>query len=93
MTKDDRNLYAPLRKPEDFDLTWPLLDHEMPGKQPTACNKNCVQGRACDCVPAVDVDCKDAADQYEGAGAVVVPAVVAFALACAALIAFIGGYL
>lgn len=86
---DKRNLYAPLRRPEDFALTWPLLSHEMPD----ACNKNCNQGRACDCVP--DVATKDAedADMHAGMGAIVIPAAVAFVLAVAAFVAFVLGVL
>ncbi len=43
--------------------------------------------------PLRERDNEDAEKQIPGAGAVVVPAVIAFALACAALIAFLGGKL
>lgn len=86
--KDDRPMYLPLRRPEDFQLTWPLL----PGGEPpikSACNKNCTQGRACDCVPDIAAQDTERADMHEGAGAIVVPAVIAAALFVGALVALV----
>ena len=50
---DDRNLYAPLRTDKEAQQqalhrgVWPL--HR-------ACNQNCNQGRACDCVAPVEIE-------------------------------------
>ena len=33
------------------------------GSRPRGCNQNCVQGRFCDCAPAVDAD-DDRADEF-----------------------------
>jgi hypothetical protein len=92
-----RDLYAPLRRPEDFQLTWPLLPGEQPPhlkNLPPACGGACEQGRQKCATPDA---CRLADDEdagiTEGMGAVVVPAVVAAVLAVAALVAFIGGKL
>jgi hypothetical protein len=71
---DDRNLYAPLRTAAEAQQqtlhrgVWPLH---------SACNRNCVQGRMCDCVPALNDD--EDADQHEGMGAIAVPFVIGVA--------------
>ena len=61
---DQRNLYAPLRRADE----WPAR---------RACNQNCNQGRACDCVPNVDTD---EATMGEGGGVFVWPAITALCL-------------
>jgi hypothetical protein len=94
---DKRNLYAPLRRREDFDLTWPLLPGEQPPhlrNMPPACGGACEQGRKLCLTPEACrlADDEDASMQ-EGMGAVVVPAVVAAVLAVAALVMLIAGWL
>ncbi|MGL4649556.1 MAG: hypothetical protein ACRC1H_09120 [Caldilineaceae bacterium] len=97
---DDRALYLPLREHRNAVETWPLLRGEKP--LPAGCDQ---QGRyvtrrvdtagmgPAECCTEMGADNEDADDRFAGAGAVVVPAVVAFALACAALVAFLGGKL
>lgn len=97
---EERALFAPLREHRNAVETWPLLRNEKP--MPSGCDQ---QGRYVtrrvdtagmapgECCTEMGADTDDADDRYAGAGAVVVPAVVAFALACAALLAFLGGKL
>ena len=99
---DDRALFAPLREHRNAVETWPLLRGEQPKPLPAGCDG---QGRYAtrrvdtagmapgECCTEMGADTDDADQRIPGAGAVVVPAVVAFALACAALVAFLGGKL
>ena len=82
---DDRNLYAPLRTAAEAQQqtlhrgVWPLH---------SACNRNCVQGRMCDCVPAVEIE--DGAPRKQrvpegGAVALLLSAAIVAALAALVL--------
>ena len=92
---NDRALYAPLREHRNAEITWPLLPGEEPATKWArlpACTGNCHQGRRL-CVTPDACRLPEDDDMSDGAGAVVVPAVVAFALACAALVALLAGWL
>lgn len=90
-----RDLYAPLRRPEDFQLTWPLLPGEEPPSQRKtlpACSGACQQGRRL-CLTPEACRLPDGHAQMEGAGAVVIPAVVAAVLAVAALVTLVWSWI
>lgn len=70
---------------------WPLLPGQTPRRTFDACCGSCDQGRKPCVTPQACCMADD--DMSAGMGAVVVPAVVAFSLACAALLAFLGGWL
>ena len=82
---DDRALYAPLRDRRAADF--PAL------RTFAACSGDCHQGRRLCVTPEACRLAEHNDDMTAGMGAVVVPAVVAFSLACAALVAFLGGWL
>jgi hypothetical protein len=88
---DDRALYAPLREHRNTETVWPLLPGEKPYATFPACTSACNQGRRQCLTP--DACRLPEVDEREGMGAIVVPVVIAGALAAAALIAMIGGWL
>lgn len=73
---DDRGLFAPLRRAD-----------EWPARRGGVCNQNCNQGRACDCVPAVEIeDLEPRRQAIPEGGGIALAAAIAAALAALVLI-------
>jgi hypothetical protein len=76
-----RDLYAPLRRPEDFQLTWPLLPGEQPKSSLPACTGHCQQGdKQCTTPDACRLPEGEARVDGIQAGVFVWPALMALAL-------------